>query len=183
MRLGLWLVLVVLMAGCSSLQDFKPRMGTVDGAELVIEMTQGDLVYELNTRRPEVVYPFMQKVDEGYYDGGYVDKLVPGLFAMTGDGQWNRKKGWQIEGQQEPGRPARAGELGMVQNKDGSYGPFFVMAMTRQSLALDADVPPTLVLGWLVEGRDVLPRLRKSDKILRVYGRGFDAAKEPAYVP
>lgn len=176
--LGLMALVVV---GCSHIGVWKPRTNPSSEAQLVIELPHGDVVYDVNMRRPELVYPFIQKVDEGYYDGMYVSWGIPGLLVQTGDPQWVRKATWSMGGQ-EFGRPAKQGELGMMRNADGSYGPYVNMMMQSVSMAR-GEVPDTLVLGWLVEGGDALAKVRKGDKIYRMYGRGFDASKEPKYVP
>lgn len=179
-----WLMALVALglSCCASLQDWPQAGQYNNGEQLVIETSAGTLVYDLNMRRPDLVYPFIHQVDEGYYDGLYVDRLIPGIAAFTGDGQWGGKAAWHIASFQPPGRGAKVWELGIVASPDGTYGPELAMMLSEEWHATAAlDMPPTLVLGWLVEGREVLRDIRKGDHILQVYGRGFSKADENAW--
>ncbi|MFZ2586967.1 MAG: peptidylprolyl isomerase [Alphaproteobacteria bacterium] len=176
-----WLmVMAVVLAGCSYVQQFKPRDTSAQGPQLVVEFEGGGVaVYELNMSRPEMVYPFIRKVDEGFYDGLYVHRVVPGLFVQTGEGSWLRRAPWAITAPQKEGRAAHLGEIGLVENPNGTYGPYLNMMFGGTDVETSL-VPQTLVLGWLVDGASAVKSLKKGDKIFRIYGRGFGAAREPA---
>lgn len=181
----IWLMAAVLvMAGCSRMATLSEGWEPVaarNGPQpvVVFEMSQGGrLVYELNMRRPELVYPFIHQVDAGYYNGMYVHRAVPGLLVETGEGRWVRRPEWAIRVPQEKGRYAQNGELGVVDNGNGTFGPHVLMMRGGTDLEREM-VPPTLVLGWLVEGGTLLREMRKGDIITKAYGRNFPAGPEP----
>lgn len=186
MKTAFSFLLTVLLAACSQTQEFISRWQPADRsgpqAVIVFDMQQGGrLVYELNMRRPELVYPLMEQVDAGYYNGMYIHRAIPGLLVETGEGSWLGRAPWRIALPQDKGRYATSGELGLVENADGSYGPHLVMM--RGSTDLERKlVPPTLVVGWLVEGGELLRAMRKGDVISKAYGRGFPAGPEPYVV-
>jgi cyclophilin family peptidyl-prolyl cis-trans isomerase len=161
-------------------------------AELVLEVSgaeaSGRVVYAMDMSQPWLVQPFMHWVDDGYYDGLYLSRVVPGMFAESDNGFWsNRKVGHPIRVayDKDGNGPAQAGQgnIGLVTNRDGTVGPRLLM-MTGGAVTtfLDrTDVPPSAAIGTLTEGADVLAHLSKGDKITKAYGRNFLAAPEPYY--
>ncbi|MCP5405756.1 MAG: peptidylprolyl isomerase [Pseudomonadaceae bacterium] len=183
MKMLVGVLVAVVLAACAGVQQWTEGWQPMQRGEgpqpsVVFVFPEGRLVYELNMRRPELVYPFIHQVDTGFYNGQYVHRSVPGLLAMVGEGSWVSLPNWRTRIPQEQGRYAKGGELGLVQNDDGSFGPYLLMMRGGTDLERDM-VPPSLVLGWLVEGAELLKTLRKGDKLMEVYGQNFPKGPEP----
>lgn len=151
----------------------------VEGAE-----ASGKLVYALDPRKAQLVQPFMHLVDDGFYNGMYVRRSVPGLLAESDNGFWSNRHGRRIRLTEEDakalsGGPS-AGGLALIQNPDGTFGPRLLFMRGTTMLEREL-VPPGAAIGVLVEGKDILDRLAKGDKITKAYGRNFAAAPEPYY--
>lgn len=182
-------ILGVLMLGaCSVVGDLSARFDDPEpqGPELVLkvegEQASGTIVYALNMRKPQLVYPLIHWVDDGFYDGMYVSRVVPGIFVQTDNGYWTNRKSLPRVVPPEPvtGSAAGVGNLGLAQNADGSFGPRLVM-MTGSTLLEQKLIPLNSNIGVLVEGGDILKRLKKGDRIVKAYGRSFRAQPEPFY--
>lgn len=152
----------------------EPLVGFVfDNGEAVDGV--GEIVFRLNMARPELVYPFVTMADdEGFYNGLPVHRAVPGLVAEVGDGYWNGRetRAFPVSNAEKSDVIWGANLLAVRINKDGSVGPGLIFTTGQTSVERHL-IPEGLVIGKAVDGTKRLWKLRKGDRLVRVWVRNL----------
>jgi cyclophilin family peptidyl-prolyl cis-trans isomerase len=135
----------------------------------------GQVVYKLNMARAAFIYPFLTMADdERFYDGQPVHRAVPGLVAELGDGYWNLKQNrpLPVNGEIEGDVLWAANLLALKVNSDGTVGPGVVFTQGHTTLERHM-MPEGVVIGKLVDGAATLKKLRKGDRLVRVWAKNI----------
>ena len=128
-----------------------------DGKEVVLEMFDQDA--------PNTVANFEKLANEGFYNEGVFHRVIPGFVAQGGCPQGNGTggPGYTIRDELND-RPYLRGTVGMALDwKDTGGSQFFITHSPQPHL----DAKYT-VFGHVVNGMEVVDRLRQGDVIERV---------------
>ncbi len=159
-----------LFGGTGQPEAPPPLVGLVfDNGEAVDGV--GQVVFRLNMARPELIYPFVSRADdEGFYNGMPVHRAVPGLVAEVGEGYWQGRdnRAFPVNGEKDGDVLWAANLLAVKINKDGSVGPGLILTLGHTTFERGL-MPDGIVIGKLVDGAATLKKLRKGDKLVRVW--------------
>ncbi|MEM9293306.1 MAG: peptidylprolyl isomerase [Acidobacteriota bacterium] len=149
--------------------ELSPWLGeAVSGqSRVVLETEKGSLVVETFPQEAPIhVASFLQRVDEGFYDGLIWHRVVPNFVVQGGD---PRGDGWGGPGyvvrDEISQRPYRRGGVGMPKaGKDTGGCQIFITHIPTPHL----DGNYTL-FGQVVEGDEFLDQLEVGDRIVRAF--------------
>ncbi|MFK8110844.1 MAG: peptidylprolyl isomerase [Rubripirellula sp.] len=139
---------------------------------VLMRTSQGDVVLELFINEaPSTVSHFIQLVEDGFYDGLDFHQVINNLLAMTGDptgdGSGDSGKLLMDEHEREDARKAFRGSLMMAKLPMGDTGNFFPNSSSSQFviflLPIVSASDNQTVFGRVIEGMDVVSRLRRVD--------------------
>ena len=141
-----------------------------DGPRVVMETSQGNILIELF---PDVAPTTVEKITglikERFYDGLTFHRYVPGFVVQGGDpdGNGTGGPGFTIPAEFNE-RPHIRGALAMARSADpDSAGSQFYFVLDRaQAAQLDGQYT---VFGQIIEGIDVMDKLRQGDVMNKVY--------------
>ena len=133
---------------------------------VLLATTRGDIVIELyEDQVPNTVANFIRLVDSGFYNNLSFFRVVSGFGAIAGcpndDGTGNA--GFEIDNEQRPStqRQHVRGAVSMISTPRETAGSqFFITLKPSQCVRLD---DRQTVFGRVVEGMDVVSRLRRVD--------------------
>ena len=132
----------------------------------IIETERGNLVLELFASDvPVTVNNFVFLARDGFYDGSTFHRVIPGFMAQGGDptGTGRGNPGYRFD--DEFSQHAHvAGALSMANSGPNTNGSQFFITYTPQP-SLDGKHS---VFGQLIEGMDVLERIKPGDIIKRI---------------
>lgn len=137
-----------------------------------LETTQGDVVLELFLdQAPNTVANFVQLVESGFYDGLDFYQVIDHILALTGDpmnnGSGNSGKYIQDEHDRKDSRHAFRGSLLMAKLPTENSGEFVPNSASSQFAILLLPIASAseqqTVFGRVIEGMDVVSRLRRVD--------------------
>ena len=131
-----------------------------------IETEKGNLVLELFAAdAPVTVNNFVFLAREGFYDGTTFHRVIPGFVAQGGDptGTGTGTPGYRFADEFSE-HTHIAGALSMANSGPNTNGCQFFITYTPQN-HLDGKHS---VFGQLVEGMDVLEKIKQGDTILRI---------------
>lgn len=137
-----------------------------------LQTTQGDVVLELFLdQAPSTVSHFIKLVEQGFYDGVDFYQVVDHVLALTGDptglGSGHSGQFLLDEHQREDSRGAWRGSLLMAKIPKGSSGEFVENSASSQFaillMPLISATEEQTVFGRVIEGMDVVSRLRRVD--------------------
>jgi len=131
-----------------------------------IETEKGNLVLELFAKDvPVTVNNFVFLAREGFYDGSTFHRVIPGFMAQGGDptGTGRGNPGYFFEDEFTQ-HTHLAGALSMANAGPNTNGCQFFITYTPQP-ALDGK---HTVFGQLIDGMDVLEKIKNGDKIIRI---------------
>ncbi len=143
-----------------------------DGPRVVMETSQGNLLIELY---PDVAPITVEKItgliNDEFYNGLTFHRYVPGFVVQGGDpdGNGTGGPGFKIPAEFNDGeRPHIRGALAMARSADpDSAGSQFYFVLDRaQAAQLDGQYT---VFGQIIEGIDVMDKLRQGDVMNKVY--------------
>ena len=130
-----------------------------------MQTSQGDIIVELfENEAPDTVGNFVNLVEKGHYDGLTFHRVLPGFMAQSGcpNGDGTGGPGYNIycECYKEDYRRHFAGSLSMAKGEPPNTGgsQFFLTFVPATHL----DGKHT-VFGRVIEGMDVLPKLKRRD--------------------
>lgn len=135
---------------------------------VAIETEKGTIVVELRPdAAPTHVQNMLKLVQEGFYDGVYWHRVIPGFVAQAGDAT--------LVGREQPSTRLSLeisdlkhtrGALGMARAEalDSASTQFYITTAAHPSL----DGKYT-VFGYVTRGMDVVDNLVQGDKIVRAY--------------
>jgi cyclophilin family peptidyl-prolyl cis-trans isomerase len=139
---------------------------------VAIRTTQGDVVVELFLdQAPSAVSHFIGLVEQGFYDDLDFHQVIDNLLALTGDssgdGSGNSGQFLMDEYQLEGARKAFRGSLVMAKLPMGDTGKFIPHSASSQFAILFLPMisvsDEQTVFGRVIEGMDVISRLRRVD--------------------
>ena len=139
---------------------------------VAMRTTQGDVVIELFLdQAPSTVAHFIGLVEQGFYDGLDFHQVIDHLLALTGDpsgvGDGNCGKYLIDEHQREDARNAFRGSLAMAKLPMDDEGRFVPNSASSQFAILFLPIvtlsEQQTVFGRVIEGMDVISRLRRVD--------------------
>ena len=131
-----------------------------------IETEKGNLVLELLAKDvPVTVNNFVFLAREGFYDGSTFHRVIPGFMAQGGDptGTGRGNPGYFFEDEFSQ-HTHLAGALSMANAGPNTNGCQFFITYAPQP-ALDGKHS---VFGQLIDGMDVLEKIKNGDKIIRI---------------
>lgn len=189
-RLTLDAELSVRRAAVAALVDLEepaPELGAVAGREsaevyvdiarrtagprdLLVETDRGPLRIRLDCpTAPLSCLHVVQLARQGFYDGSSFHRVVPEFVIQGGDprGDGYGGPGFTLRDEPSPTRFER-GVVGLALASPDTGGSQFFVALERQP-HLDGEYT---VVGRVVEGADVLERIRQGDRMLRVVEPG-----------
>ncbi|HSM13334.1 MAG TPA: peptidylprolyl isomerase, partial [Thermoanaerobaculia bacterium] len=178
-----WLVRREAAAGIEALGGQRPEIGPVDtGRSLAVyrdifDRTRAERTVEIETERgtlrlalacpeaPRTCLSFLQLAGQGFFDGIAFHRVVPDFVVQGGD---PRGDGWGGPGYSLRDEINRLrferGALGMALSGPDTGGSQFFLTLSPQP-HLDGGFT---VFGRLVEGFEVLDRIRQGDRVLAV---------------
>lgn len=139
--------------------------------EAVIETSKGTIVTELfPDKSPMGVTNFIQLAKGGFYDGLTFHRVVPGFVIQGGDPEGSGKGGPGYTVKAEIGPKHKKGALAWARLPD-AVNPEKRSSGSQFYIALD-DLPSLdgeySVFGKTVEGMDVVEKIQRGDKIIRI---------------
>ncbi len=132
----------------------------------IIETERGNLVLELFASDvPVTVNNFVFLARDGFYDGSTFHRVIPGFMAQGGDptGTGRGNPGYRFDDEFSQHTHV-AGALSMANSGANTNGSQFFITYTPQP-SLDGKHS---VFGQLIEGMDVLERIKPGDIIKRI---------------
>ena len=157
--LGVGLLLLSLQSMAKAGEARSPRA--------VIEMSAGKIVIELYEKdAPETVANFVKLAKKGFYDGLSLHRVVPGFVVQGGDpkGDGTGGPGHTIKDEFNS-RKHLTGTVAMARTPaPNSAGSQFYICLAPQP-ALDGRYA---VFGQVVEGMDVVMKIKKGDIMKKV---------------
>jgi len=132
----------------------------------IIEMEKGNLVLELFAKDvPKTVNNFVFLAREGFYDGTTFHRVIPGFMVQGGDptGTGMGNPGYKFDDEFTEYTHV-AGALSMANSGPNTNGSQFFITYTPQH-GLDGKHS---VFGQLIEGMDVLEKIKQGDTIIRI---------------
>jgi len=178
-----WLVRREAAAGLEALGGQRPEVGPVEtGRSLAIyrdvfDRTRAERTVEIETERgvlrlalacpeaPQTCLSFLQLAGQGFFDGIAFHRVVPDFVVQGGD---PRGDGWGGPGYSLRDEINRLrferGALGMALSGPDTGGSQFFLTLSPQP-HLDGGFT---VFGRLVDGFEVLDRIRQGDRVLAV---------------
>ncbi len=156
----------------------------VDNAPLiVVETSQGSIAFvTFPDEAPLTVAHILDLVKRGFYDGQRVHRAIPGFVVQFGDPQSRDRDSQALWGRGAPAssgkpigvaeitrrRPNLQGAVGIAHMGEPAKGDSQIYITLARRTDLDGQYA---VFGQVVDGADVLDRLRVGDDIRRVYVR------------
>jgi peptidylprolyl isomerase len=137
-----------------------------------LETTQGDVVLELFLNQaPSTVANLIRLVENGFYDGLDFYQVIDHVLALTGDpagdGSGGSGKLIKDEHDREDSRHAFRGSLLMAKRPGKNSGEFMDNSASSQFaillLPISSASEQQTVFGRVIEGMDVVSRLRRVD--------------------
>ena len=146
-----------------------PPSMTIDTSKhytAIIETQKGNLVLELFAKDvPVTVNNFVFLAGEGFYDGSTFHRVIPGFMAQGGDptGTGMGNAGYRFNDEFTE-HTHEAGTLSMANSGPNTNSAQFFITYTPQH-GLDGKHS---VFGQLIEGMDVLEKIKNGDTIKRI---------------
>jgi cyclophilin family peptidyl-prolyl cis-trans isomerase len=150
---------------------------------VVVETTHGSFAFELYGREaPVSTAHIVQLVKSGFYDGQRVHRVLPGVLVQFGDPQSRdpeKRALWGKGPDASSGKPIGVAEVSVKRKHvPGAVGLAHMgePAQADSQLYVMLDRQPQLdgqyaVIGRIIEGIDVPPKLQPGDQLLRVFLR------------
>lgn len=183
-RLARYVVVVVAALAIATGYFVVPRLRAQPTAPLVVvETSQGSFAFTTYEKDlPYAVEHIVGLVKEGFYDGQRFHRAVPGFLVQFGDPQTRdleKRPLWGRGANASSGHPVPFVEMPLNHhNLKFSVGLAHMgePAKADSQLYILLENKPELdgqyaVMGQVVEGQDVLPKLQVGDQINRVYIR------------
>lgn len=149
-------------------------LGTVhaaaeDAPRVRLSTSLGDIDVELYAdRAPRTVANFLERVDEGFYEGLIFHRVVAGFVIQTGgyDAEMNyREPPGNVPNESANGLRNTRGTLAMARlaDPDSANTQFFINVQDNGHLDPAAGRPGYTVFGRVVDGMDVVTEIELSD--------------------
>ena len=146
-------------------QELRKKDAEANLPRVRLTTTQGDIVLELfEDQAPQTVGNFVSLVEQGFYDDVTFHRVLAGFMAQGGcpEGSGLGGPGYRIFGEadRDDARKHFRGSLSMAHSGDPDSGgsQFFITFIPRPTLN-----GKHTVFGRVIEGMDVLAKLRRRD--------------------
>lgn len=171
-KLKLFLALAALVVSGQAFAQVDGVVKFPDPAKykyVKMETKYGDVVMRLYPDvAPNTVNAFLNRVNEGFYDGVYFHRVIPGFVAQGGDPTLVGRKaaGYTLPAEFSNLKHKR-GTIAMarVGNDINSASTQFYITYSRQS-HLDGQYT---IFGEVESGMDAVDQINKGDKMLKLY--------------
>lgn len=183
-RLARYAVIAVAAAVLATGYFVVPRLRAQRTTPLVVvETSQGTFAFDTYEKdAPYAVEHIVGLVKDGFYDGQRIHRAVPGFLVQFGDPQTRdleKKALWGRGANASSGHPVPFVEMplkhhnvkfavGLAHMGEPAKADSQLYILLENKTELDGQYA---VIGQVVEGQDVLPRLQVGDQISRVYIR------------
>jgi cyclophilin family peptidyl-prolyl cis-trans isomerase len=152
-------------SGNIDINSLKTDLNGLSTASATISTVHGEIVMRFYTKAaPVTTSRIMQLIQDKFYDGMIIHRLIPNFVVQMGDptGSGNGGSGVKLKPEFTELQHIK-GTIGLARGVDINSGDsqFYICLTTLPHL----DGKYT-VFGQVVEGLDVLPKLSKGDKIL-----------------
>jgi cyclophilin family peptidyl-prolyl cis-trans isomerase len=173
--------LCVLSVLCGCLLLPATVSGQPAGPVIVVETTKGTFEFETYpTEAPRTVTHIVELVKRGFYDGQRVHRALPGFLVQWGDPRsrdLSREADWGRGADASSGKPIGVSE---IRKKRLHTRGAVAMAHQGNPALADSQIYVTLanrpdlnnrytVVGHIIAGDDVPPRLERGDLIRKMY--------------
>ncbi len=133
----------------------------------VLETTKGTIKFELYEKEaPITTKNFIDLTQSGFYNGLTFHRVEPGFVIQGGDpkGDGTGGSGKTIPLEIAPTLTHRKGAVGMARSQDPNSASSQFYICIEDAKFLDKNYA---VFGQVIEGQDVVAKIRKGDKILK----------------
>ncbi len=157
--------------------------------QVKLETTMGDIVIELNQEKaPNTVANFLEYVEAGFYDGTIFHRVIENFMIQGGgfDQNFQQKQTRSpIENEADNGLSNQRGAVAMARTNDphSATAQFFINTVDNDFLDFRGKAPSGwgyAVFGEVVEGMDVVDKIRKVETTMR--GPHQDAPAEDVVI-
>jgi len=162
------LVLVSITLGCIGENTVSSPEQTIKNRAATIVTEKGTIKFELYEKEaPITTKNFIELAQRGFYDGLTFHRVEPGFVIQGGDpgGDGTGGSGKTIPLEINSSLTHKKGAVGMARSQDpNSASSQFYIAL-EDATFLDKNYA---VFGQVIEGQDVVEKIRKGDKMLKV---------------
>lgn len=164
---GIALTLAAL--SCVALAAGTVQAAAEDNPRVRLGTSLGDIDLELYPdRAPRTVANFLERVDEGFYEGLIFHRVVAGFVIQTGgyDAEMNyREPPGNVPNESTNGLRNTRGTLAMARlaDPDSANTQFFINVKDNGHLDPAAGQPGYTVFGRVIDGMDVVTEIELSD--------------------
>jgi cyclophilin family peptidyl-prolyl cis-trans isomerase len=144
----------------------NPSGGSATGPRVRVATTMGDFVIEVNPdKAPLTVKNFLAYVDQGFYAGTLIHRVMPGFVIQGGGylpGLTEKTPGNPIFNESDNGLKNVRGSVAMARTGDdpnSARSQFFVNLADNAFLDYKPGEPGYAVFGQVVEGMDVVDQI------------------------
>lgn len=134
----------------------------------VVETAKGTIKFELKeAEAPITTKNFIELTQKGFYTGLTFHRVEPGFVIQGGDpkGDGTGGSGKTIKLEIHPSLSHKKGAVGMARSQDPNSASSQFYICIEDAKFLDKNY---CVFGQVTEGQDVVSKIRKGDKILKV---------------
>jgi peptidyl-prolyl cis-trans isomerase B (cyclophilin B) len=144
--------------------------------QVKLETSMGDIVIELNQEKaPNTVANFISYVEDGFYNGTIFHRVIENFMVQGGgfDENFQQKSTKApIENEADNGLSNKRGSIAMARTNDphSATAQFFINAVDNDFLDFRGKAPSGwgyAVFGEVVEGMDVVDKIRQVDTTMR----------------
>jgi len=135
---------------------------------VLFETSMGNIVLELNSEKaPVTVKNFLDYVDGGFYDSTIFHRVIKDFVVQGGGYTVDMKKkptGMGIENEWKNGLKNKRGSISMARlggKANSATTQFFLNTQDNNALDVPRDGAGYAVFGEIIEGMDVLDKIRK----------------------
>ncbi|KCZ70691.1 peptidyl-prolyl cis-trans isomerase (rotamase) - cyclophilin family [Candidatus Methanoperedens nitroreducens] len=133
----------------------------------ILETVKGTIKFELYEKEaPITTKNFIDLTQNGFYNGLTFHRVEPGFVIQGGDpkGDGTGGSGKTIPLEIAPSLTHRKGAVGMARSQDPNSASSQFYICIEDAKFLDKNYA---VFGQVIEGQDVVAKIRKGDKILK----------------
>ncbi len=162
------LVLVSIMLGCIGENTVSSPEQTAKNRVVTIVTDKGTIKFELYEKEaPITTKNFIELAQKGFYDGLTFHRVEPGFVIQGGDpkGDGTGGSGKTIPLEINASLTHKKGAVGMARSNDPNSASSQFYICLEDAKFLDKNYA---VFGQVIEGQDVVEKIQKGDKMLKV---------------
>jgi peptidyl-prolyl cis-trans isomerase B (cyclophilin B) len=144
--------------------------------QVQLETSMGNIVIELHRdKAPETVANFIAYVEDGFYDGTIFHRVIENFMVQGGGFDQNfqqKKTKAPVQNEADNGLSNKRGAVAMARTNDphSATAQFFINTVNNDFLDFKGKTPSGwgyAVFGEVVEGMDVVDKIREVDTTMR----------------